>query len=268
MNKGQISNILRHLRLIYLIDWIRFYFFKFKNLSKNKAFLSKNPDVSLPPDYLMYESFALDYDKYYNGGRKMASWVANHLREHTSLVNQVILDWGCGPGRIIRHMPDVIGNNCEFYGTDYNAKSIAWCKSNITNVEFNCNPLSAQLPYNDNSIDAIYGISILTHLSEKMHTEWFNELHRVLKPEGILLLSTHGDNYKTKLERAELDTYNKGQLVVRGTVKEGHRTYCAFQPKSFMQKLFNAVDILEHIELTSDTKDWVPQDLWIVKKRS
>ncbi|MBO3116456.1 class I SAM-dependent methyltransferase [Winogradskyella sp. DF17] len=268
MKKGQISNILRQLQLIYIVDWIRFYILKFKNYNKNKKFGAKHPDVILPPDYLMYESFSIDYDQYYNGGRRMAVWVAEHLRKHTSLANQAILDWGCGPGRIIRHMPEVIGNNCTFYGTDYNSKSIAWCKANIPNVGFNCNPLKAQLPYKDNTIDAIYGISILTHLSEQMHTDWINELQRVLKPEGIILLSTHGDNYKVKLEQTELENYNKGLLVVRGTVKEGHRTYCAFQPKPFMQKLFRDVDILEHIELSSDTKDWVPQDLWIIKKRS
>ena len=267
MGKAQLSNILRRLGLIYLVDWLRFYVFKWKNYSKNKAFRTKHPDIALPPDYLMYESFGLDYDKYYHGGRNMAIWIKDHLKKHTSLKGQAVLDWGCGPGRIIRHMPEVIADNCTFFGTDYNAKSIAWCKENIPNVAFNCNPLEAQLPYPNNSMDAIYGISILTHLSEEMHYNWFKELHRILKPNGILLLTTHGDNYKVKLEQKELNAYNKGQLVVRGTVKEGHRMYCAFQPKAFMHNLFKDVTIVEHLKLTSDTKDWVPQDLWIVKKQ-
>lgn len=266
MNKGKLTNILRRLHLIYFMDWARFYVFKLKNYSRNRRFRNQYPNVSLPPDYLMYESFGLDYDKYFNGGRKMAHWIAKHLEKHTPLKNQSILDWGCGPGRIIRHMPEVIGNNCTFYGTDYNSRSIAWCKANILDVNFNKNPIKADLPYEDNSIDAIYGISILTHLSEQLHYDWFNELHRILKPNGVMLLSTHGDNYKVKLDNEELVAFSQGKLVVRGQVKEGHRMYCAFQPKAFMLNLFKPVKILEHIELQSESKEWVPQDLWIIRK--
>jgi len=55
-------------------------------------------------------------------------------------------------------------------------------------------------------------------------------------------------------------------LVVRGKVKEGHRTYSAFQPKGFMINLFNNVEILEHIETRPGQGAWLPQDIWIIKK--
>ncbi len=115
-------------------------------------------------------------------------------------------------------------------------------------------------------MDVIYGNSIFTHLSEQMHYDWFHELHRVLKPNGIMLLTTQGDNFKIKLTSAENKNYDDNQLVVRGNVKEGHRTYSAFHPNGFMKKLFQEVEILEHIELQSNTAGWVPQDIWIVKK--
>ena len=267
MNKAKITNILRKLGLLQPMDWLRFNILKFKNRKINSSFKKNNPDIKLPPDYLMYESFQINYDKYYNGGKKMAEKLSEHFKKHIELKHKNILDWGCGPGRIIRHLPEVINNNCEFYGTDYNRKSIDWCSQNLSGISFNKNQLTAQLPYDDNHMDIIYGISIFTHLSEQMHYDWFNELHRVLKPGGIMLLSMHGDNFKVKLTEHELSQYNKGQIIVRSTTNEGHRTYAAFHPKAFVESLFKDVDILEHIVQKSDHKNWVPQDIWIVRKR-
>lgn len=266
MNKAKLSNLLRQLNLIYVADLIRFRIQKFKNRKANVKFKKTHPDVVLPPDYLMYESFQMNYDKYYNGGRNMAKTLSKYFKKHIELKDKNILDWGCGPGRIIRHMPEVINNGCQFFATDYNKNSIDWCSENLPNIQFNKNELEAKLPYEDNSMDVIYGISIFTHLSEQMHYNWFSELLRVLKPNGIMLLTMHGDNFKVKLTEVELSDYNQGKLVVRGSIKEGHRTYAAFHPEVFVKDLFKATTVLEHIQLTSDTKSWVPQDIWIIRK--
>lgn len=266
MKKGQLSNLLRKLGLIYFTDFLRFYLQKFKNRKINKEFKISHPEVILPPDYLIYESFQINYQKYYIEAVDTAKTLTGYFKKYIDLENKRILDWGCGPGRIIRHLPQVIGNGCEYYGTDYNRKSIDWCSKNLSDIHFNNNSLAANLPYDDSFIDVIYGISIFTHLSEQMHYDWFNELYRVLKPNGIMLLTTQGDNFKVKLTEAELEKYNNNQLVVRGMVKEGHRTYSAFQPKGFMQELFNSVKILEHIEKEPEKGKWLPQDIWIIKR--
>ena len=70
-------------------------------------------------------------------------------------------------------------------------------------------------------MDIIYGISIFTHLSEKMHFSWTKELTRVLKNDGILFLTTHGDAHKFKLLPKEQVIYENGNLVVHGYKKEG-----------------------------------------------
>lgn len=265
LKKSIFSGKLRQLGVLYYADWIRFYIQKSKNLNSNYAFKKKNPNVTLPPDYLLYESFQLDYEKYYTEGKIAAQWLANHLSKHTNLKGKKILDWGCGPGRIIRHLPTIVGNNCKLYGTDYNKESIAWCAKKLKKIKFNNNTLKADLPYPDNFFDVIYGISIFTHLSEKMHFEWSKELLRVLALGGILFLTMQGDNYKAKLSDDELEKFENGMLVIRGNVKEGHRTYSAFQPKAFTIKLFEKVEILEHIERPIKG-NWYPQDIWILKK--
>jgi len=266
MKKGQISNILRQLGLIYMTDWIRYFIERAKNRKINNEFRKNNPEVKLPPDYLIYESFQLNYEKYYTESVETAQWVVDHVKKHIELKDKKILDWGCGPGRVIRHLPTVIGNGCEYFGTDYNSKSIDWCSENIPRIHFNTNSLEAKLPYADNFFDVIYGISIFTHLSEQLHHDWYAELFRILKPEGVMFLTTHGDLFKVKLTDTEIDKYNQGKLIVRGKVKEGHRTYSAFQPKAFMETLFQDAEILEHIMPTPEEGKGLPQDIWIVKK--
>lgn len=264
--KSKLSNYLRKLRLIYLADYVRFLIKKTQNAKINKAFKKQYPNVKLPPDYLIYESFQMSYYKYYIDSQKVAKSLWGTFSNYNSLSNAHILDWGCGPARIIRHMPKFSDGSTHFYGTDYNAESIAWNKENISHVQFNLNTLEAHLPYRSDMMDVIYGISIFTHLSEQAHYEWFNELFRVLKPGGIMYLTTQGNAAKIKLSEAELQQFENGKLVVRGRVKEGHRTYSAFQPKEFMQTLFSQMNILEHIEPLWDGVSSVPQDVWIVRK--
>ena len=91
----------------------------------------------------------MNYDKYYTESIEAANWLISHFKRHVNLENAAILDWGCGPGRIIRHLPDILGNNCSYFGTDYNAESIAWCSKNIQNVAFNHNQLNASLPWRE-----------------------------------------------------------------------------------------------------------------------
>jgi len=267
MNKGQISNTLRKFRILYPLDKLRYQLEKLKNKKGNHKFKNDNPEVLLPPDYLMYESFQINYSKYYFGGKETAKWILEQLGKHKDLKGKKILDWGCGPGRIIRHMPNLSKNQSSFYATDYNKKSIHWCKNNIQNVNFNHNNLAAKLPYEDEEFDAIYGVSIFTHLSKEMHFKWFNELKRVLKPGGILLITTHGANFKKKLTVAERKEFDDGKLIVRGNVKEGHRTYCAFHPDAFLKLLFNDVEILDKIVISPKNKNYAPQDRWILKKK-
>lgn len=267
MNRGQISAILRRLGLIFFTDRLRYQLEKYRNRKINRAFIASHPDLKLPPDYLIYESFQINYHRYYTESMGTAEWLAGHFRKHISLENRRILDWGCGPGRVIRHLPEYCGKGCTFYGTDYNEQSIDWCKKNLPGIHFNKNSLEARLPFEDDYMDIIYGISIFTHLSEKKHFEWYKELFRILKPGGIMFLTTQGDNFRVKLTGTELKRYDEGEIIVRGRVKEGHRTFSAFHPKAFMHKLFSGVEILDHMVRKGEKGRALPQDIWIIRKR-
>ena len=266
MNRANLANLIRSAGLLHFTDYIRYQILRVKNGSKNRNFSKNNPTIKLPPDYLLYESFALNYSAYFEGGRESAKDLYQSLSKHKSHKEMNILDWGCGPGRIIRHMSDYFNDSCKYYGTDSNLKSISWCSENIPNISFSNNNLSPPLHYKDKLFDIIYGISIFTHLSEEMHYAWIKDLYRVLNKDGILLLTTAGNAFKTKLTQKEKSRFESGELIIRSKVKEGHRTFTAIHPVSFIQNLLSDFKILEHIERES-VKYNIPQDIWIAKKQ-
>jgi len=263
--KAKISKFLRQTKLLYTADKLRFLIARYKNKNKNKFFQAQYPSFKFPPDYLMYESFMIHYENYYKSGEAAADEFIKLLKKYKAIDSVRILDWGCGPARIVRHIPSLISGNSKVFATDYNEKSIHWNKENINNVSFNLNGIKAELPYEDDFFDFIYGISIFTHLSEKLHYEWKQELTRILKKDGILLLSLQGDLYRTILTKAELQKFEQGNLVVRGHVKDGHRIYSAFQPNDFVKKLFSEFEILEHTPSYLNN-GYLEQDVWVFRK--
>jgi SAM-dependent methyltransferase len=267
MFRTKVSQFIRSLGLLYQMDRINFLIEKVKNRKSNDQFIKDHPSVKLPPDYLIFESFQLNYKKYYSESMETSEWIVDSVKPYMSLKNINVLDWGCGPGRVIRHMYESLDKNCKLYGTDYNLKSINWCQRNLKNIFFNHNGIESNLPFNDNYFHLIYGISIFTHLSEEKHYEWFDELLRVLSPQGIMFFTTQGDNFRVKLSENEKVKYDNGELVVRGNVKEGHRTFSAFQPKQFMLDLFKDVTIESHLIRKPNKGKSLPQDVWIIRKK-
>lgn len=267
MPSPALSQLLRSLRLSHIADRLRYFYQIISRSGANRAFRLQHPDIALPDDYLMYESFQLNYEKYFTGGQKTAAWVLGFFEKYTSLQGAHILDWGCGPGRVIRHLPALLeGKNAHISGTDYNPRSIAWCRANLPGIRFEQNQLNPPLVFPDASFEAIYGISIFTHLSEKAHREWAAELMRVLKPGGILMVTLQGNAFSAKLTPPELAQYHSGALVVRGHVKEGHRVYSAFHPDAYVKRLFEKGTILEHVA-GKPQDGWIEQDVWVIQKR-
>ena len=233
----------------------------------NADFRKNNPNVILPPDFYLYETFALDYKKYYEGGYETARWLYDHFQKHITVKNISILDWGCGPARTIRHLPSIAGEDNQYFGSDYNEDYVQWCADNIQNVTFKKNELAPPLDFSEDFFEIIYGISIFTHLSEEMHHKWMLELSRVLKKGGILFLTTHGEVTKQKLPQKDQDAFDKGQLIVQNFKKEGNRLFAAYQPRSFFKSLCESchLKVIDHIP--GEVKNGKPlQDIWILTK--
>lgn len=270
MNKQQFIRVLRNCGLISLAELTHFQLIRARNLLDNYAFHRTFHNFAVPPDRFLYDTSGdVNYRLHRSYGLQIAQYYLNLLREHSLRGSDEpfrVLEWGCGPGRIIRHFPELVSDDAfEIYACDYDSDYISWCSANIPGVDFCQNGLSPPLDFPDQFFNGIYSVSVFTHLSESMHYAWISELARVLKPGGILMLTLHGDLYSEKLLPDELVTYQKGALVVRGQVIEGSHFFAAFHPTSFVHKWLSGFDILAHIQ--NPLPPYILQDQWIVRKK-
>lgn len=270
--KAQISQFLHRAGVMYTADLLRYHLHRLRYARHNAAFRKTHPAFVLPPDYLLYESYGMRYAAYADGGKQAAEWLLGKVSpwlesfEADNRKPLSVLDWGCGPARMIRHLPDLLPPGSHVCGTDYNAKTVDWCQKNLPDIAFNHNGAAAELPYANAQFDLVYGISIFTHLNEAQHHDWFRELMRVTAPGGLLLFTTQGRAFLPKLTPGERREFESGRPVFRGLGHPGHRTCSAFHPPEFLRSLFAPCSCLLHEERAAIPRKPLPQDVWLLRK--
>ena len=248
--------------------------FKFKKLQhylKNQQFKKNNPSVAIPPDEWLFETFQLDYQKYFDDGKLAAKELLDWTVEFIPTEMPTILDWGCGTGRIIQHMHDY-NPYALLYAADINKKMIEWDHLHIKDVHFS--EISSKTPtsYPANYFDLVYGISVFTHLSSKLQAAWIEELQRIIKPSGLLLITTHGSFFHSQLLQKE-----KNKLTENGffekvfyqnkQLQSGNRNYTLYVMEDYFKKIIErAFEIKFYYDGTKHPEKFGGQDLWILKK--
>lgn len=115
-----------------------------------------------------------------------------HIQRYISIQElisgKVVLDAACGEG----YGTNIIANNASMvYGIDICKEAIDAAKRKYkkSNIEFNvCSIQKINLP--DNSIDIAVSFETIEHVSESIQKEFLVEIKRVLKPNGMFIIST------------------------------------------------------------------------------
>jgi ubiquinone/menaquinone biosynthesis C-methylase UbiE len=196
----------------------------------------------------IYEIIANDFsDKRYN----QWNWIDEFINSFP--INSKILDIGCGNGRNMKY------NNYDFYGVDNCEKFVEIAKEITSNVYLSD---MTKLPFPDNYFDGIISIASFHHLSDEIRREQcLNEMKRVIKPKGKILLSVWSINQSHNKKLNNKFNYginmvpwknNNGNII-------GNRYYYIFQ----IDEIYNLLNKYFNIE----SHNWIHgNEIFILSK--
>ena len=146
------------------------------------------------------------------------------------------LDFGCGSGRAARHLaarPEID----KLTGVDVDAKAIRWAASRLRG-EYAVIAPDPPTRFTDASFDVAYAISVFTHFDEDAQFAWLAELHRLLRPGGLFIATTHGA-FLT-VNRPDMTPAQLAELEARGfAFQRGFGAFnddSAFHTREYMER--------------------------------
>jgi SAM-dependent methyltransferase len=156
------------------------------------------------------------------GGLYEADMVIDALASAGGDIGQVraALDFGCSSGRVLRSLTAAYPG-VDWHGCDPNGPAIEWAGANLPGASFFVSGDVPPLPLANGSLDLAYAISIWSHFEPSRGLQWFEEMRRLIRPGGHLVMTTHGltsvDHYlkggqRSAEQSAEIETslYRRG----------------------------------------------------------
>jgi len=144
------------------------------------------------------------------------------LPEHGS-----VLDFGCSSGRVVRvlgaYRPDL-----TWLGCDPNEDAIGWAAEHLPMARFFTSTTAPPLDLETGSVDRAYAISIWSHFGAESALAWLEEMHRVVKPGGGLLVTTHGLDTLARQLREDLMTHDSAAEATAAMLRAGHQYFDVF----------------------------------------
>ncbi len=115
--------------------------------------------------------------------RKMLDWLAEKVGELG-----IICDMGCGPGQIARYLHDRGVNVC---GVDLSPEMVRQAERLHPEISFQQGDMLALAGVADNSYGGIAAFYSIVNLPRASVASALQEVRRVLRPGGVLLLAFH-----------------------------------------------------------------------------
>lgn len=226
-----------------------------------------NDENGLPvPDALLMMTVVghTDWPHFLKSGKIAVETFADIVNRHGGdFANaERILDFGCGCGRLARHIPDHSG--ARLIGVDYNQKLVDWCATNLEG-EYIGNELSPPANLPDAHIDILYALSVFTHLREDTQKAWLAEFARMLLPGGFAVVTFH-DASHNHLERSGVSTddLERAGIVYHNNRAEGSNLLSTFQTAAHFEAL--AGDHFELCEIITSANSPVRQAIALLRK--
>lgn len=115
--------------------------------------------------------------------RKMLDWLAEKVGSLGA-----ICDMGCGPGQVARYLQE---RGMKVCGTDLSPEMVRQARNLNPDISFQPGDMLALTDVADNSYGGVAAFYSIVNLPRTSVTQALQELRRVLRPNGVLLLAFH-----------------------------------------------------------------------------
>lgn len=158
--------------------------------------INASPEAAAAMEKDTYPLPDTDQREGYYGDNHLRYWLSGFrdyrhlnslLREHSKSLEHMF-DFGGATGRVSRHFA-CHHPRCRVYLSDLNLRHVNWVNAYLPPTIFAFQNTSIpHLPLKESSLDLVTAFSVFTHI-EVFHLQWFLELRRILKPEGLFYLT-------------------------------------------------------------------------------
>lgn len=200
-----------------------------------------------PPQLRFHVAGSSDRRTFVTIGARAAREVTDAAARHQERgAIRGVLDFGCGCGRVARHVPKLLPH-ALMSGIDVDERVVRWCARHLAGDWRTIEPdPPTSLP--GGAYDLVYAVSVFTHLPEVRQRAWIAELHRLLRNGGLLIVTTLGP--ELVWSRPDLDASQREQLVAHGFVfAPGAASFnedSSFQSRSYLESQWPGFRLLEH----------------------
>jgi SAM-dependent methyltransferase len=165
--------------------------------------------------------------------------------------------------RVLRHWNTL--PNVEVHGVDPNGVLTEWCQANRPFAHVRHTSQIPELPYPKDFFDAVYCISVFTHLATDAQQAWVAELERVLRPGGLLSVTTHGAVSAERLGAAHQREFSDAGVVALHEVRHGSNLCAVYHSENYMRANFApAMEVVDFLPLALR---WSTHDITVFRKQ-
>lgn len=140
----------------------------------------------------------------------------------------VVLDWGCGCGRVTRHLSNF--TSAQILGRDTDRKNVRWAARNLPG-DFKLSRQKPPLDLADASVDVALSLSVFTHIGLVAQRAWLAELARVIRPGGLLLLTFMDEEYAGASDPNAYEALRAAGFAANTSNLEGTNYMAVFQTR-------------------------------------
>lgn len=149
------------------------------------------------------------------------SWIEKYIEHIDNLKNRKAIDLGCGIGQDTKWLLD---KDFDVISCDFSERALNKLKELIPNSKTMQIDIKKELPFEDNSVGLINANLSIHYFDMENTIKIFNEIHRVLTPNGLFIGRVNSDK-------------NKGHI--QENIKEIEKNYYYYGNDGIYRRLFD-----------------------------